>query len=69
MLATSLVERTNKRGQVVREWRVEGRDDHYWDCENYALALSSAFGMGGVLAAEKPHKPKKPTPPPDTFWE
>lgn len=71
MLATSLVERTNRRGQVVREWLVEGRDDHYWDCENYALALSSAFGIGGVLETEiqKPD-PKKPRSPVDeSFWE
>lgn len=73
MVATNLVEKSNRRGQVVREWVVEGRDDHYWDCENYALALSSAFGLGGAIAREggKPRKPKnkKPKPSPQSFWE
>jgi phage terminase large subunit GpA-like protein len=71
MLATSLVERTNRRGVVVREWRVEGRDDHYWDCENYALALSSAFGIGGVIEkSEVKPKRKAPAAPDEdeSFW-
>jgi len=69
MLATSLIERTNRKGQTVREWVVEGRDDHYWDCENYALALSSAFGMGGILDNDDTGTPlKKPPIEPDSFW-
>lgn len=64
MLATSLVERVNKKGKTVTEWVVNGRDDHFWDCETYALAVSSAFGLGGakIRKAEK-RVLEAPSPP------
>ena len=50
MLSTNHVERTDRRGKVKWEWVVEGhRQDHYWDCESYILALSHVFGLGGAV--------------------
>jgi len=82
MLATNLVEKVSKAGRVKREWVVEGhRQDHYWDCETYCLALARCFGLGGAImrgaAPSKAHstKPKKkggktPKPsPPSSFWD
>lgn len=59
MLATNLVERVNPKGKTVREWVVDGRDDHYWDCESYALALASAFGIGGAVMGRPEREVKK----------
>ena len=62
MLSTNLVERINQRGRSVLEWRVEGhRQDHFWDCETYVLALSHIFGLGGaIMRAEEEEKANKP---------
>ena len=50
MLSTNHVERVDRRGKVKWEWVVEGhRQDHYWDCETYILALSHVFGLGGAV--------------------
>ena len=50
MLSTNHVERADRRGKVKWEWVVEGhRQDHYWDCESYILALSHVFGLGGAV--------------------
>ena len=50
LLSTNHVERTDRRGKVKWEWVVEGhRQDHYWDCETYILALSHVFGLGGAV--------------------
>lgn len=75
MLSTNLVERVNKRGKSSLEWVVEGhRQDHFWDCENYVLALSHVFGLGGAVMREAAEKPKTPRhkPRPKTssssFW-
>ena len=79
MLATNLVEKVNKAGRVKREWAVEGhRQDHYWDCETYALALSHAFGLGGAVmrGAGAQHKTSPKSKPAkqavasqgDSFW-
>lgn len=80
MLSTNLVEKVNKTGRVKREWVVEGhRQDHYWDCETYALALSNAFGLGGAVMRDakgaahktspksKPAKQARPSKA-DSFW-
>jgi len=55
LLSTNLMETVNKKGKMAREWVVSGKDDHFWDCEVNALALSSAFGLG-VVKAEKEEK-------------
>ena len=76
MLSTNLVERVNKRGKSSLEWVVEGhRQDHYWDCENYVLALSHVFGLGGAVmrenAGEKPapaKRRKRPKTSGSSFW-
>lgn len=66
LLSTNLVERVDRKGRVVLEWHVEGhRQDHWWDCEVYILALSHVFGLGGaVMRKEKPgsKKAKKKLP-------
>jgi|TARA_Y100000310_G_scaffold343135_2_gene449399 phage terminase large subunit GpA-like protein len=63
MLSTNLVERVNAKGKTVTEWLVTGRDDHFWDCETYALAVSSAFGLGGAVIQKVEKKPNRaPTP-------
>ena len=50
LLSTNHIERTDRRGKVKWEWVVEGhRQDHYWDCETYILALSHVFGLGGAV--------------------
>jgi len=50
MLSTNLVERVDRKGKVKLEWHVEGhRQDHWWDCEVYILALSHVFGLGGAV--------------------
>ena len=69
LLSTNLVETINKRGRSVREWAVSGKDDHFWDCEVNALALSSAFGIG-VVKAEQKEEPsnKAPSAPQDSIW-
>ena len=54
MLSTNLVESTNKRGQVVREWKVAGhKQDHFWDCETYCLALAHIYGLTGAKAKQR----------------
>jgi len=69
MLSTNLLERVNKRGRRVREWVVTGREDHFWDCETYALALSSAFGLGVVKAKTKPvSRRQELNEEPETIW-
>ena len=71
MLSTNLVEKVNTKGKTVTEWVVNGRDDHFWDCETYALALSSAYGLGGAVI-KKPEKITKKAPAPvaaqDSIW-
>jgi phage terminase large subunit GpA-like protein len=76
MLSTNLVENVDRRGRSVLEWKVEGhKQDHYWDCEQYMLALSHLFGLGRANT-RSPHKVKKTgetSPPPnqgddDSFW-
>jgi len=76
MLATNFVERVNRTGRVVREWVVAGhRQDHFWDCEIYVLALSQMFGLGGAVmldelaspAKQKPKTPRKSRAP--SFWD
>ena len=68
MLSTNLVESTNKRGQIVREWKVAGhKQDHFWDCETYCLALAHIYGLTGAKAkqrdeAYKVEKTKRRTP-------
>ena len=58
LLSTNQIERVDRRGRVVLEWHVEGhRQDHWWDCETYILALSHVFGLGGAVM----RKPKKKT--------
>lgn len=60
MLSTNLVERVDRRGKTQLEWHVEGhRQDHFWDCENYILALSHVFGLGGSVMREQKKKPAK----------
>lgn len=72
MLATNLVEKVDSKGKAVRIWTVDGRDDHYWDCENYALALSSAFGLGGatIPIPEKKNKEaaQRPVESDESIW-
>lgn len=54
MLSTNLVESTNKRGQIVREWKVAGhKQDHFWDCETYCLALAHIYGLTGAKAKQR----------------
>ena len=69
LLSTNLVESINKRGRAVREWTVNGKHDHFWDCEVNALALSSAFGIG-VVKAEQKEEPsnKAPSAPQNSIW-
>ena len=57
LLSTNLIETINKRGRTVRVWVVNGKHDHFWDCEVNALALSSAFGIG-VVQVEKKEVPE-----------
>ena len=71
MLSTNLVEKVNKKGKAVTEWVVNGRDDHFWDCETYALAVSSAFGLGGAVIKKAEKKTKSapsPSVPEDSIW-
>tara|TARA_R110002167_G_scaffold143936_16_gene333568 strand:- start:5628 stop:7412 length:1785 start_codon:yes stop_codon:yes gene_type:complete len=71
MLSTNLVEKVNKKGKAVTEWVVNGRDDHFWDCETYALAVSSAFGLGGAVMKKAEKKvnsaPSLPVPE-ESIW-
>lgn len=77
MLSTNFVEKVNRVGRVVREWVVAGhRQDHYWDCEIYVLALSQMFGLGGAVMKEEMEKPKKAKSKPkpqgsevESFWD
>jgi phage terminase large subunit GpA-like protein len=76
MLSTNLVENVNRMGKAVMEWKVEGhKQDHYWDCEQYLLALSHLFGLGRAnTRGEKKPTPKKPSTTggggfsDDSFW-
>ena len=78
MLSTNLVERVNKRGKTVLEWAIEGhRQDHFWDCETYVLALSHVFGLGGAIIRDETSEPtpkprrrqNKPERPRSNFWK
>jgi predicted RNA-binding Zn-ribbon protein involved in translation (DUF1610 family) len=78
MLSTNYVERVNRAGRAVREWVVAGhRQDHFWDCEIYVLALSQMFGLGGAVMRDELETPgkKKPTKKPrrrsraPSFWD
>ena len=68
MLSTNLVEKVNAKGKTVTEWVVSGRDDHFWDCETYALAVSSAFGLGGAVIKRKEPLRKPAENAPDSIW-
>lgn len=72
MLSTSQVEKVNTKGKTVTEWVVTGKDDHFWDCETYAYALSSAFGLGGALIKKSPTtitKASSKNELPESFWD
>ena len=53
--AKFIVEKTTRTGEVVQEWRTKRhRQDHFFDCEVYVLALSKILGLGNVTRkAEK----------------
>jgi hypothetical protein len=69
LFSTSFVEGVNKAGNTERKWVVTGRHDHFWDCETYALALSSALGIGAVKSEGNPPKLKKPFKKVESIWE
>ena len=53
--AKYIIEKTTRTGEVTQEWRTRThRQDHYFDCEVYCLALSKILGLGNVTRkAEK----------------
>ena len=60
--AKFLIEKTDKKGAKKIEWRTRRHgQDHYWDCELYALCLSKVVGLGDITKnEEKKDQTKKP---------
>ena len=47
--AKFIIETTSRTGELKQEWRTKRhRQDHYFDCEVYCLALSKILGLGNV---------------------
>tara|TARA_R110002020_G_scaffold48736_2_gene138879 strand:- start:1163 stop:3001 length:1839 start_codon:yes stop_codon:yes gene_type:complete len=47
--AKFIIEETTRTGEVRQQWRTKRhRQDHYFDCEVYVLALSKILGLGTV---------------------
>lgn len=59
--AKFLIEKTDKKGAKKVEWRTRRHgQDHYWDCELYALCLSKVVGLGNITKNEEKQKDKGP---------
>lgn len=55
--STTLVERKRKDGKVVMEWQLAAhRQNHYWDCETYAMAIAFVLGFNENNKAQVPTK-------------
>ena len=49
-----IVETTSRTGEIKQEWRTRRhRQDHFFDCEVYCLALSKVLGIGTVKRKKK----------------
>ena len=57
--AKFIIEETTRTGEVRQQWRTKRhRQDHYFDCEVYVLALSKILGLGTVGRKGK-HEPEE----------
>ena len=57
--AKFVVETVDRKGAVKQEWRTKAhRQDHFFDCEVYCLALAKARGLGRPKAEEQTPNPK-----------
>ena len=71
--STTLVEVVPKKGKKARlEWKTASHgQDHFWDCETYALAIAHALGLSengaAVFRNHEKLKPKRRTE--RSFWK
>lgn len=76
-------ESKDRKGQRKIEWRTKSKaDDHFWDCETYALAFSKLVGLGKVTVTtsndppiqngngngRRENQPTRTQKPAGTFW-
>lgn len=67
--STTLAERKRKDGKVIMEWQLAPhRQNHYWDCETYAMATAYVLGFGENNRVQLPAKRPLAKQAKKSFW-